>query len=375
MPIYNEKNQNKWTKDGRHWFFKCQVKTNTGNTKQYLSKMYLTKEECEEAYGLFLVKNNATEDVLFEHAGHMFFEEYKKKNKLSSYESYIYAYNKWILPYFKGFLINKINILDCKKWMAYVEEKGFKVTYLNKLHNIIKMIFNYGMINYGLESNPFEILGRFQQKNDKVIKDEEKIRYITLDQFNKFILKVDDIMWKTFFIFLFYTGARKGEVLALNWNDIDFDKGNIKINKTLNYKHSEGQITNTKTGVNRTIKMSSLLKTTLEEYKNHCKQYTDFSNNWFVFGNGKFLAPTTIDRVKDKYFKEAGIPPITIHEFRHSHVSLVANEFMKKGGTDSGLFFLSMSSRLGHSTEVMKRTYLHLFESSQDDIIDLLENL
>lgn len=60
------------------------------------------------------------------------------------------------------------------------------------------------MRNYGLENNPVVVSGRFQEKNDKVIKDEEKIRYITYEQFTQFISVIDDITWKTFFILYRY---------------------------------------------------------------------------------------------------------------------------------------------------------------------------
>ena len=66
---------------------------------------------------------------------------------------------------------------------------------------------------------------------------------------------------------------------------------------------------------------------------------------------------------------------ITNHKFRHSNVSLLANEYLKKGNTDVTKFFVMMSSRLGHSIRVMQETYLHLFPNTQKDLINLLNNL
>ena len=113
--------------------------------------------------------------------------------------------------------------------------------------------------------------------------------------------------------------------------------------------------------------------------------YSDYNNNWFVFGNSRFLAPVSIDRAKNKYFEiinnklksenKETIPVITIHEFRHSHVTLLVNEYIKSGQTDTTKFFLMMSDRMGHTVEVMKKTYLHLFPTVQDDIINLLDRL
>ena len=64
-----------------------------------------------------------------------------------------------------------------------------------------------------------------------------------------------------------------------------------------------------------------------------------------------------------------------MHEFRHSHVSLLINEYIKSGQTDTTKFFIMMSNRLGHTIDVMQKTYMHLFPSIQDEIVDLLNNL
>ena len=94
-----------------------------------------------------------------------------------------------------------------------------------------------------------------------------------------------------------------------------------------------------------------------------------------MFNGTTYLPLTTIDRYKHKYFKESGVKEITIHEFRHSHISLLINEYIKSGQTDTTKFFLMMSNRMGHSIQVMQKTYMHLFPSVQDEIVDLLDNL
>lgn len=121
--------------------------------------------------------------------------------------------------------------------------------------------------------------------------------------------------------------------------------------------------------------MSKTLKKELYSYFLEQQKYTDFSMNWFVFGGSLHLPLTTINRYKHKYFELSGIHEITLHEFRHSHISLLINEYIKSGQNDTTKFFLMLSSRMGHSVGVMQRTYMHLFPTSQDTIVDLLDNL
>jgi len=190
-------------------------------------------------------------------------------------------------------------------------------------------------------------------------------------------------MWYTFFVFLFYTGVRKGEALALKWEDIDLKNNEISINKTLYYKHIDGKLTKTKNKINRTIKMSSFLSKTMKDYFEYIKKFTDYNTNWFIFGNSRFLAPTTIDRKKEEYFKKTNLNKdkyITIHQFRHSHVTLLINEYIKSAREknvpiDTKRFFIMMSNRMGHTVDVMEKTYLHLFPTVQDEIVDLLDKL
>lgn len=366
------------TKDGRKYFFKKYK-----NGKHYSSEKFLSVDEVVTAYSRFVLKNNDPINKRFDLVADEYFDYMYKTRKESTVYNYKSNYNLHIYPYFKSSYINHINVSDIRKWAETIEKKGFSIQYMNKTYDIFKTIFDFAMKNYDIESNPVQIFGRFQRKNDEVIEDDKKIRYITLEQFNQFISVIDDSMWKTFFITLFYTGCRKSELQALNWNDIDFNNKEIIINKIISVKTTEHyKITNTKTGNNRKIKMNKILYNTLFEYKKEVMNYTDFSNDWFVFGNTRFLPQTNIDRYKHNYFIKSGLEKyeITIHEFRHSHVSMLINEYIKVSKEknmkiDTAKFFLMMSDRMGHTIEVMQRTYMHLFPTIQDEIVDLLDNL
>lgn len=64
------------------------------------------------------------------------------------------------------------------------------------------------------------------------------------------------------------------------------------------------------------------------------------------------LPNTTIDRYRHHYFQISGIHEITLHEFRHSHVSLLINEYIKSGQTDTAKFFLMMSDRMEYAKNI-----------------------
>jgi len=372
MAIYKSKTP---TKDGRSYYFMLYKKDNMGNNKKYMSKKYKTKIEAKEEEAKFIIKRDNPSHTKFKNIANEFFIDLAKIKRESTIYTYKKDYHNHIAPYFDEIDILDINIPVIKNWAENIEKNNLSVSYKNKIYNVLKLIIDYGVKYYGLTTNYVTIYGRFKEKSDKII-NEDKLRYITFEEFNKFISVVDNNMWKTFFIFAYYTGCRKGEIFALTWKDINFNDNTILINKTLN-EEIKGKflITATKNNKLRKIQMSKTLINSLKEYQNIVKQYTDYSDEWFVFGNSIHLSKTTVDRYKHMYFELSGVKEITMHEFRHSHISLLINEYLKSGQTDTTKFFLMMSDRMGHTIDVMQKTYMHLFPTVQNEIVDILNNL
>lgn len=361
MSIYKDKNK---TKDGRCYFFQVMI-----NGVLFKSKRYLTREEAKKEEARYLLQNKNPDHKPFTVVADSYFKSLTHCKYSTTY-TYLKDYNKHIYPFFLHYDINSINVPIYNKWYVEMAKKGLSVKYLNKVNSILKNIFQYAIESYGLEYNP--VVKTFKQSNAPIKSD--KLRYITKDEFDKFISVADDPLYKLFFEFLFYTGVRKGEALCLTWSDINFESKYVSITKTL-YKIHDNTPTSNKTHTNRQIYLSDTLLRNLADYKALKMKYKDFSNKWYVFGDVFTLSTSQIERKKHQYFLQAGVHEITVHEFRHSHVSMLINEYLKSGNSDATKFFLMMSQRLGHTVAVMQRTYMHLFPSTQDDIVDMLNNL
>lgn len=397
MPVYREKETkngkriNKVINDKQQWYIRTYVngKQVTRRNKAWLGKRgydLAVEEELKlKSQGVIINKKIYFQDLI-----DVYKEEIMKTTKESSYYSYFNVINNQILPHISPKCeANKINSIDsCRKWHNVLEKKGLSIEYMNKCHHVMKAILDIGIKYFNMKQNCESLIGPFKRTNQKIISDEEKIKYITYEDFQKFISLVDDLVWKTFFTFLYYTGMRKGEVQALTWKDIDFKNNEITVNKTLSTKINKDntieisteqyvnyKITTTKNNLNRKIKMSKVLKEQLIQYKKNESSKQDFCEKWFVFGRNRFLPHITIDRKKHYYFNLSNVKEITIHEFRHSHVSLLINEYLKSGQTDTAKFFVMMSNRMGHTIQVMQNTYMHLFPTIQDEIVEMLDNL
>ena len=95
--------------------------------------------------------------------------------------------------------------------------------------------------------------------------------------------------------------------------------------------------------------------------------YTAVNDDYFVFGGPKPLAPTTINRYKKKACSKAKIRPITLHQFRHSHATLLLN---------NGIVLHEISKRLGHSkTSTTLDIYTHSSLTQEKRVLKTLNSL
>lgn len=376
MSVFKDKEK---TKDGRQWRFKVYYHNEDGKLKPYTSKRYLLKKEAEAAERVFKLNRDVPVKKRFDVVADDYFKDAYIRLKESTVNTYYSQYKNNILPYFKNKFIDEINVTDIENWKNKLIERKIKTSTCNEYYVVFKEIFTYANRKFELNYNPVSLSGRFKRRNDEVIKTEEKLRYITYDEYCKLIDVIHDDLYHCLFLTFYFAGMREGEMQALTWNDIDFNRKVIIVNKTLSTNTKEGRykITNTKNCLNREISLSRTLYDELKKYKEVVMKYDDFRSDWFVFGNGDFLSTYNMNKYRKIYFKEAGLEKrlITIHEFRHSHVSLCINEYIKSGQSDSTKFFLMMSQRMGHSLRVMQETYMHLFPSVQDNIVSLLDNL
>ncbi len=379
MPVYEEKEK---TNGQKRYFIRTYITDEFGKRKQITrhSKNWIGRdgywlayqEESKIKSKIISTQKNAS----FTNLVDLFYKEKYNKVKESTYISYKEVIKNQLFPALKNKIIDYDVVLE---WHQQMEKSNLSIRYLNKINAVLKSMLDVGIKYRIFERNYVKDIGNFKTKIIKEPIQEEKIKYIKIDEFNKFIKVIDDKMWYSVFYLLYFTGVRKGELLALTWGDIDFNANKIKINKTYTDRTENGnyKITATKNYKNREIEIDTNTKNVIKEWYDFSTSRFNINANSFVFGNDRPISTTTMTNKKNFYFKKAGFdePFITIHEFRHSHVSLLINEYLKSGNKDMTKFFLMMSNRMGHTIQVMQETYMHLFPDTQETITNLLNNL
>lgn len=367
------------TKDGRKWYFQLYYTDYNGNRKKYKSKKYLTKDEAskEEAkFKLKIDKVTTCNATIYDLYNTYFFLDDSILNRESSLYTKECRTRKYILPFFKNIRNNKyadlstINVNNIKEWKKWINEKDLSLQTKKSLFNTFSSLMTYATEKYSLEYNPLKIVENFKERNDKIIEDE-KIRFLTNEEYKLFINEVDD-NFKIVFHFLYETGCRKGEMASLKWKNVDFKNERIKLNTTFS-RNRNGRliITNTKNGKNKYIDISNNLMKEIVVLYDKMKKLDGFSNDWFVFGGTRKISYTTLNRKKDDAFKkldEKGflITHITIHEFRHSSASYMIS---------NNIPIEIIAYRLGDSPETIRKTYAHLFPDAQKDVKGLFNNI
>lgn len=271
-------------------------------------------------------------------------------NKITTLEMKKYKFKNYILPYFENFDINKLDRNMYIDFICKVKENNCSANLMEKIHYVCKDFFRYIALSYNVPNITNDIKLNF---NDYKISDNQKKGIFSKKEFDKFIRCVDDKVYHALFNVLFYCGLRKGEALALKISD--FKNGSLYINKTITKDSFNGKrliLTPKSKSSIRVVKLDLFtrieLKKLIKFYKNNNK---DFNENYFLFGGSNPIACTTLERKKNNYCKLAKVKQIRIHDFRHSHASMLYEKNTK---------IKLIQERLGHSNiDITLNTYVH----------------
>jgi integrase len=265
-----------------------------------------------------------------------------KKNSVRTINNH---FLKFILPYFKNKKIKDIKNIDILNWKLWILKKDYSRVYCKNIYITFVCFYSFGIKYLDFDKNIVSEVG-FKAKNNRPPKEKQ---IWSLKEYNLFIKKVDDLIYKNFFEFLFFTGCRLGEILALTFNDIE--KNKVIINKA--YSRSAHGIDTPKTeSSNREILLDFNVLRHIKGLKRYyISKYGYFNNNFYIFGGEKMLSATEITRRKNKACELAKVKQITLHEFRHSHITFLIN---------SGMPVTAVAKRVGHKDISMTlNTYSH----------------
>lgn len=323
-------------KKTKKFYFRAFVFDNKLNKKvQKTRKGFSTKKEAELAEKEFIKnynnqfaemwKEEKKKVLTFKTAFKLFYENEIQQIKESSRHGLYQKLDKNILQYFKNQDVKNISHEFILSWYTNLNNSNLSTVYKNTLLKYFKKIFKFISIVYGI-NNSYVLLLKPFRRNDAEIKITKTY---TEEEFNKFISVIKDPLIVTFFSTLFYSGLRLAEIRAITWNDIDFIKQYIDVNKSLNRVEGGSKIMYPKTqAAMRQVYIPDKLVQQLIKLNETASKRIGYSNSWYVFGEVKPIYESCIREWKKKYATIAGLHEIKIHGFRHSYISMLFDKGM-----------------------------------------------
>lgn len=259
--------------------------------------------------------------------------------------------------------INKLQEPGINKKAAPEEKpKGLSPGTVRNYLSFISTIFDYALRMNMLKDNPCRRVvlppRNFMQRDCYTL--EEAQEFLRLLQF-------EPLMYQAFFTLAIYGGFRKGELLGLEWKDIDFDSCVISINRTSLYSKAKGgsftDTTKTKSSL-RSLKLPASVFDLLLQYKAaQAQDRLKMGDKWvdtdrlFTAYDGKPIGNSTPLKWLDDFFDRTGMRRVTIHSFRHLNASLLIT---------AGVDIKTVSATLGHSqVSTTLNIYAHTFAQAQ----------
>ena len=308
----------------------------------------------------------------------------------STYKRYVRMLETRISPYFGHFYVNKIKPTDIMLFYdqlsrdtQLVRKKGnngaktikpLSAKTILEHHRLLRAMLHRAVYWQILVNNPAE-----RVQPPKTMKPKRK--YYDDDQSklllsNLMELGENQIKYKVAIILTIFTGFRLGELMGLEWSDINFNDGIISVNRSSQYLSDKGVFTKTpKTESSiREVAIPEFVISLLEEYKLWYEEqkslYGDLwtnSNRLFVQADGKPMHPSTISKWFVKYVGQIGLHVINFHGLRHTNATLLIAQ---------NIDVAVVAARLGHAQiTTTYNFYVHPIISHNRKAGYALENL
>ncbi|MDJ0854469.1 MAG: tyrosine-type recombinase/integrase [Desulfobacterales bacterium] len=256
--------------------------------------------------------------------------------------------------------INRITIRTVERFISKHREVGRNISTLKKILGTFSQVMRYAVRHRLIDYNPLVDAERPRRQDHS---DEKQIIVLNPQQIKAFVGLVKDQLYRVFVQLATLSGARQGELFGLKWADIDWDNGQIRINRTYNNGAWYQPISKAS---KRAIDLGPSMMLELQ----HWRMRWPLNELDLVFpsqGGGPIIHSVMLRKHFWPALKAAELPRIRFHDLRHTFASLLI---------DQGENIKYIQSQLGHSSPTLTLdTYSHLLKSTNQKAARRLEGV
>ena len=260
-----------------------------------------------------------------------------------------------IAPYIGGTHLQKLRPADIATWLQALCKTGISVGSVRLAHGILRTALAHAAAVELVERNVASVV-----RPPKLVRAEVKI--LNAEQIADVVKKLEGNSIYPIVVLAIGTGARRGELAALRWSDLDLDGATVRIERSLEQTKGSVRVKTPKTAAGR--RTVSLPAFAVDALRGHRRETLELRiavgagalpADAPVFGDldGNWPSPQRITERWRAAIKSLALPRVTLHALRHSHASaLIA----------AGLDVVTVSRRLGHANPALTLSiYSHLF--------------
>lgn len=338
------------------------------------AKRWLEESRYEDSHSTLGNRNKEiTVDQWFDH----WINNIVNDRAYNTRRNYRERYTKNASPFIGGMLIVSVKPMHCKEIFNKMDEMGYAGSTIRQTYETLGTMFKSALANGIITSHPFDTL-----VPPKKIKNPDNISFLTVQEQEKFVEAIKGTSRYYEYTLMLETGLRVGEVIGLTWDNIDFEKRTLTVNKSMEYRYSTGKwragppkttesyrtipLTNKAFEIltdvynnSKTRKRSPVLSMVLSVRDSRTDRYFTFKMADLVFINPRTGAPTknsAYDTHIDRMCIKAGIKHICMHSLRHTY----ATRAIERGVQPKVLQKL-----LGHkSVQTTMDKYVHVTDDS-----------
>jgi integrase len=259
-----------------------------------------------------------------------------KPSTLADNRSVVGAY---LVPPFGSRRIEKITAEQIENWRdELVEQHGVSRRSANKALIVLGAILERGR-KHGLMINVARDVPKLRERYDP-----NQYDFFSPEEVEELIAAAASDQDGAIFRVAAFTGLRMGELIALRWSDVDFDRESLHVYGS----YSVGTLTAPKSGLARTVPMAEQVLTTL---KSHKRRLTDTARDDLLFPGerGEYLDGSALRRRYKKALEKAKLRKLRFHDLRHTFGSIAINEAT----------IIQVQAWMGHADVQTTMKYMH----------------